>query len=197
ILMIHFVKGFNYLERHGMQEEQNYTTRDGEEFQLRPARAGDAEQIVDNLNSTSQERSYILTEYCGSTPDKCRIYIEGMDHERNLLIVAEGQSKVVGTLGVVQYFGGQREELKHILALGLHISGPFRGKGIGTRMLEYADTWAREQGFKKITACIFTTNQRSLVLFEKMGYTQESLKRMQIRIGSSYIDEVCMAKVLG
>ncbi len=179
-----------------MQDEQNYTTRGGEEFILRPARPADAEQIVANLNSTSQERSYILTEYCGSTPDKCRIYIEGMDHDSNLLLVAEGEGKVVGALGLVQYFDGKREEMKHILALGLHISGPFRGKGIGSNMLLYADQWAREHGFKKITACIFTTNQRSLVLFEKAGYTQESLKRMQIRIGSSFIDEVCMAKVL-
>jgi len=179
-----------------MQEVQSYATRSAEEFILRPARPEDAEQIVTNLHSTSQERSYILTEYCGSTPDKCRIYIEGMDYDNNLLLVAEGEGNVIGTLGVVQYFGGKREELRHILALGLHISGPFRGKGIGSRMLAYADQWARERGFKKITACIFTTNQRSLVLFEKAGYTQESLKRMQIRIGSSFIDEVCMAKVL-
>ena len=179
-----------------MQDEQSYTTRDGESFILRPARAEDAEQIVANLNSTSQERSYILTEYCGSTPDKCRIYIEGMDRDSNLLLVAQGEEGVAGTLGVVQYFDGKREEMKHILALGLHISGFFRGKGIGTKMLEYADQWARARAFKKITACIFTTNQRSLVLFEKAGYAQESLKRMQIRIGSSFIDEVCMAKVL-
>ena len=179
-----------------MQEVQSYATRSAEEFILRPARPEDAGQIVANLTSTSQERSYILTEYCGGTPDKCRTYIEGMDRDSNLLLVAEGEGNVIGTLGMVQYFDGKREELKHILALGLHISGPFRGKGIGTKMLSYADQWALQRGFKKITACIFTTNQRSLVLFEKAGYARESLKRMQIRIGSSFIDEVCMAKVL-
>ncbi len=179
-----------------MQDEQNHTTRDGEEFTLRPARPEDAGQIVANLNSTSQERSYILTEYCGSTPARCQIYIEDMDHDKGLLLVAVCGLKVVGTLGLVQYFDGKREEMRHILALGLHISGPFRSKGIGSQMLAYAEQWTLTHGFKKITACIFTTNQRSLVLFEKAGYTQESLKRMQIRIGSSFIDEVCMAKVM-
>jgi RimJ/RimL family protein N-acetyltransferase len=56
--------------------------------------------------------------------------------------------------------------------------------------------WAQEHGFKKLSADIFTYNQRSLHLFSKAGFSEECVRRKQVRIGREYIDEVCMAKLL-
>jgi RimJ/RimL family protein N-acetyltransferase len=103
---------------------------------------------------------------------------------------------VVGSLGALQVDEGTREESRDILSIGLHITSAYRGRKIGSKMIEYADTWAREHGYKRITASIFTTNQRSLALFTHAGFVQESIKEKKIRIGSSYIDEALMAKAL-
>lgn len=179
-----------------MQKEQGFKAKDSLEVMLRPARPDDAEGIVAILHSSAPERSYVLSEYCEATHDKCQLNLENLDNSKNLLLVAEIEGKVAGALGAIQFYGGRRPGTEHVLELGIHINEPHRGKGIGTRMLMYAEQWARLHDYKKITASIFTTNLRSLDLFKKAGFEQESIRQMHIRIGSSYIDEVCMVKVL-
>lgn len=63
-------------------------------------------------------------------------------------------------------------------------------------MLEYTDEWAREHGFRKLEASVFTTNKRSLNLFRKSGFSQECTKVKRIRVGNEFIDEVCIGKWL-
>ncbi len=45
-----------------------------------------------------------------------------------------------------------------------------QGKGFGTEVVETVSQWAREQGFKEITAGYLQENKRSARLFEKLGF---------------------------
>ena len=101
-----------------------------------------------------------------------------------------------GCLAALQADAGLREQTSHILHVGLHLREAYRGLGIGSEMLAYADIWARERGFKKLEASIFTTNKRSLDLFIKAGFVEEGIRRQSVRVGKEYIGEVLMGKVL-
>lgn len=179
-----------------MQEVQKFLAKNGEEITLRPAAPDDAGEIINTVSSSSLERSYVLMEKFGKDAESEKKYIAAMDRQHDLLLVAIDDGMVVGSLAALQADEGRRPETAHILTIGLHLKKTYRGIGIGSKMLLYTIEWAREHGFKKLEASIFTTNKRSIHLFTHVGFTEEGTKRNKFRIGSNYIDEVFVGKVL-
>jgi RimJ/RimL family protein N-acetyltransferase len=182
----------------GMAEDEvlKFIANGGETITLRLAGCDDAEEIISVIKTNAPDRSYVLMEHYGTKPDSIKKYICSMDFNKNLLLVAVTDSKVIGALSGIQMDGGTRPQTAHILNIGLHISSAYRGLGIGSQMLSYATDWARKRGFKKLEADIFTTNKRSLHLFTRAGFTEEGTRQKRIRIGKQYIDEVLLGKIL-
>jgi RimJ/RimL family protein N-acetyltransferase len=179
-----------------MQEVQTFLANNHEEVTLRPAVPEDAAAIIRTIKSSSVERSYILMEQYGKSAESEKEYIRLIDCKKCLLLVASVRGEVVGSLAAFQADGGENPRTAHILTIGLHIAEGFRGFGIGSRMLAYVDAWAREHGFKKLEASIFTTNKRSLHLFSRAGFQDEGTRLKRFWVGNQFFDEVLMGKVL-
>lgn len=179
-----------------MEAVRTCRTKKGDEITIRPAGPEDSCEIIDTIRSSAKERSYVLMEQYGLEIASEIKYISDLDRLHNLLIVASIGVEVVGCLAALQADGGKRAEKAHILNVGLHIREAYRGMGIGSLMLAYAIDWARETGFKKMEASIFTTNKRSIKLFSNAGFTQEGVRGHGIRIGAEYVDQVLMGKIL-
>jgi L-amino acid N-acyltransferase YncA len=179
-----------------MQKEKKFTAKNGIEIVIRPANPDDSCAILNTVRSNAMERSYVLMEQYGKNIDAEKEYISGLDPKSNLLIVAATRDNLVGCLAALQADAGMRPETRHIAHIGLHLSEPFRGLGIGQKLLEYSIEWAIEAGFKKLEANIFTTNRRSLHLFSKAGFAEEGVRKNSIRIGANFVNEVLMGKML-
>lgn len=181
-----------------MPEEDvlRFIAKNGAKVTLRLAGCEDAEEIISVIKTNAPDRSYVLMEHYGTKSESVKNYICSMDFEKNLLIVAVTNAAVVGALSGIQMDGGKRPETAHILNIGLHIVPEYRGLGIGSQMLDYAIDWARLRKFKKLEANIFTTNKKSLHLFERAGFIEEGMRHKRIRIGKQYIDEVLIGRVL-
>ena len=179
-----------------MQKEKRFTAKNGIPIVIRPASPDDSCAILNTVRSNAMERSYVLMEQYGKDAAAEKEYISGLDGKSNLLIVAAAVSDLVGCLAALQADAGMRPETRHIAHIGLHLSEPFRGLGIGPRLLEYSIEWADAMGFKKLEANIFTTNKRSLSLFSKAGFVQEGIRQNRVRIGSHFVNEVLMGKIL-
>jgi len=54
------------------------------------------------------------------------------------------------------------------------------GKGVGSALLRAAETWAREQGYRKITLNVFEANRGPRVVYEHLGYAPETLRYVKI-----------------
>lgn len=50
-----------------------------------------------------------------------------------------------------------------------------QGRGLGGRLLEATEAWARDRGFRRITLKVFGTNTRARALYEKAGYEPETV----------------------
>ncbi len=179
-----------------MLKDRKFAAKNGVEIVIRPANPDDSCAILNTVRSNALERSYVLMEQYGKNVDAEREYITGLDPKGNLLIVAAAGNDLVGCLAALQADAGMRPETRHIAHIGLHISEPFRGQGIGPKLLEYAIEWAAASGFKKLEANIFTTNRRSLSLFSKAGFVEEGIRKNSIRMGSNFVNEVLMGKIL-
>ena len=50
------------------------------------------------------------------------------------------------------------------------------GRGVGSALLEHAESWAREQGFAMLTLNVFTGNRRARDLYVKLGFAEEWIR---------------------
>jgi RimJ/RimL family protein N-acetyltransferase len=179
-----------------MKQVKTFKAQNGEEITLRPGEVLDSCGILDTIRSTALERSYILMDHYGKKIESEKQYISSLDRSKNLLMVAVAGDSVVGCLAALQADAGRWESTAHILHVGLHLKESYRGIGIGSEMLAYAEAWARERGFRKLEASIFTGNKRSLRLFNRAGFAEEGIRKIRVRVDKNYLDEVLVGKIL-
>ncbi len=66
------------------------------------------------------------------------------------------------------------EEDNSYYICGMAVFPEYRGHGLGTRMLELAETQAKKQGFKKLSLIVFEQNQGAKRLYERHDYQEVS-----------------------
>ena len=49
----------------------------------------------------------------------------------------------------------------------------FQGRGIGRKLLQHAESLAREKGFKKLSICVETSNPRARRIYDEFGFREE------------------------
>lgn len=54
------------------------------------------------------------------------------------------------------------------------------GKGVGGALMRAAETWAREQGYRKLTLTVFEANRTARAVYEHLGYAAETLRYVKI-----------------
>jgi len=175
-----------------MREVLTYRSSDGTKVTLRPARADDAAAIIAAVRSSSADRSYVLMEIYGKDAAAQRAYLEGLDHNHNLFLVATVDGSVIGILALLDAFLCSATE--PALAVGIHLVREWRGRGIGSTMLRYALRWAQEHGYRRVEADIFTANKLSLHLFSKAGFREETCRTRKVQAGAQQISEVILVR---
>jgi len=64
----------------------------------------------------------------------------------------------------------------------VYVEAGFRGAGIGRRLMELGETWAREQGLIDIILNVSNQNNSAIKLYESLGYeleTKRYIKRIE------------------
>jgi ribosomal protein S18 acetylase RimI-like enzyme len=91
-----------------------------------------------------------------------------------LVLLAENpEGLVVGVLFVstrADYFTGSPHAHVEVLAL----DPAAQGQGLGRRLMQEAERWARERDYGAITLNVFDGNARALGLYERLGYRTET-----------------------
>lgn len=95
-------------------------------------------------------------------------------HSGTLVLLAEdSDGRPVGVLFVstrADYFTGSPHAHVEVLAL----DPAAQGQGLGRRLMEEAERWARGRGYGAITLNVFDGNTRALALYERLGYRTET-----------------------
>jgi GNAT superfamily N-acetyltransferase len=72
--------------------------------------------------------------------------------------------------------------------LNQYVAEPYRGQGLGHRLMETAEEWARQQGLPRISLFIGVHNTLAQRLYESLGYQAEIL-RMTKKLSTQGPDE--------
>ena len=179
--------GFAYL--------RDRLTKDGVPFRLRPARSADSDQIIANISAVCAEKVYLYTDDFIPTDQWRDALTDSVNGEKgSLLVVAEVDGQLIGHLRLFPVWYGSKS--RHVGDVGVVLTRPWRGRGIGAAMLGYSLEWAGQANFKKITAMVLSTNQRALNLFLLYNFAQEGCRSKQLLVEGDYVDEILLGRFL-
>ena len=98
--------------------------------------------------------------------------LRGMSPGSELFVADDEQGGVLGVLLIetrMDYF--TRESHAHVSILAVALGA--EGRGIGSALLDQAETWARARGFRRLTLAVFTNNERAKALYSRCGWQPE------------------------
>lgn len=101
--------------------------------------------------------------------------------------------KVVGWCDV---FPEDNPRTRHRGGLGMGILPQYRGKGIGSQLLDAVLKHAKKFGLEKVELNVYTSNTAAVALYRKFGFEQEGLIRKYRKLDGEYFDCIAMGKFL-
>jgi ribosomal protein S18 acetylase RimI-like enzyme len=139
------------------------------------------------LDAVARERRYLDLE--APPLDAARNFVLDMIRQHNPQFVALSGSEVVGWCDVRRQ---SRPIYAHGGILGIGLLPPFRGQGIGTRLITTALNAARTTGFSRVELTVREANTNAIELYEKVGFVVEGLQRNAVKIDGEYENVIVM-----
>jgi len=91
---------------------------------------------------------------------------------------------------------GTPAEQSHVGCLGMGILRHYRGKGIGSKLVESCLNQAELFGFEKVELEVYGDNQAAIRVYEQQGFTLEGRKLRGRKLNDCYQDILQMATFL-
>jgi L-phenylalanine/L-methionine N-acetyltransferase len=108
-------------------------------------------------------------------------------------LVAEGDGRVVGTLGLHVEPNPRR---RHAGSLGMAVHDAFQGQGVGSALLaaaiNLADNWL---GLRRLELHVYPDNAVAIQLYEKFGFVVEGTARDFALQNGVFVDALMMARL--
>ena len=161
---------------------------------IRRLRSADAAAYLELVNSTDAESDFMMQEPGERQMTPFQLIIS-LNTGGNNIFLAEDDGKLIGQLVAFNMYG-RNKRVVHVLHIGISILKSHWGKGVGTKLFEYMEKWAIENGTKRLELSVMTHNERGIALYKKMGFEIEGTKKASICVNGNYVDEYLMSKIL-
>ena len=138
--------------------------RDGSTVHLRPIRSDDDGRLLDLLHRMSEEALYYRFLSVPRIDQEKAEEMVRVDLERQRVLVAEYGGDIVATAGYYVSTHADRAEVAFAVA------DAWRGRGIGTRMLECLAEIGRRSGIRTFDAYVLGENRRMIEVFRESGF---------------------------
>jgi ribosomal protein S18 acetylase RimI-like enzyme len=158
-------------------------------FPVLPIELRHIESFGDCVGEIARERRY-LAIVDAFPPEQTALWVAVNRARGNPLFVALDAERVIGWCEV------RREQLpgrEHSGVLGVGVRAPFRGAGLGRRLMEIALAAAWLRGFARIELWVRSPNAAAIGLYRKLGFVEEGRRRDAVRLDHGPEDELLMA----
>jgi ribosomal protein S18 acetylase RimI-like enzyme len=99
-------------------------------------------------------------------------------------------------IGWIDFTKGGFPEVEHAATIGMGVLYDFRGKGIGSELMERCIRSATKAGLEKLDLEVFATNEAALSMYRKKGFVEQGRKIKARKFQGSYDDLILMHKFL-
>ncbi len=162
-------------------------------YRVRPAAAADAEAICRIYNQGIEDRIATL-ETEQRTPEERRRWLAERGPRHPVIVAENAQGEVVGWASLNVF--NPREAYRWVADLSVYVERGWRGKGVGSALLERLIGLAHEHGFHKMVLSAFPDNRAGMALYEKFGFRTVGIYREQGLLDGRWVDTVIMEKIL-
>jgi ribosomal protein S18 acetylase RimI-like enzyme len=97
------------------------------------------------------------------------------DFPNRAFVARTGDGTLAGFVWVARTHNDSTGQLEASL-LNQYVAEPYRGHGLGRRLMETAEDWARQQGLPRISLSVGAFNTIGQRLYESLGYQVETLR---------------------
>ncbi len=163
---------------------------------IRPIRPADAAAYLDLACALDQETKFMMMEpgeRQTTVEEQRKRILSVLASGNGMIFVAEDGGRLVGMLGAI---GGTYRRNHGTVHIFIGIRQAYTGQGLGCKMFETMETWARSWGARRLELTVMAHNQRGLALYQKMGFVIEGRLRTALKVDGQYIDEYMMGKIL-
>lgn len=170
-----------------------FTAKDGREVILRTPRWEDLDDLTEFINSLVDEGVDIATDQKVTREQEADWLgrrLASLEKGEQFSLVAEVDGRVAANSEITKRGGCS----KHVGGLGIGIEKGHRDIGIGTEMLKTLLSQAEKIDLKMVFLNVFSTNERAIHVYEKVGFKQTGRRPKFFYKDGKYIDEIIMAK---
>jgi RimJ/RimL family protein N-acetyltransferase len=163
---------------------------------VRAAEPSDAGALVALASAVGAEpEGWLLSDRRWRSVADERRYVRALRrHPDAALLVAEDAGGIVGRLSITR---DPHPASSHVADVGLMVAASHRRQGVGTALMQAAESWARHAAVSKLELHVFPYNAGAIALYEKLGYGREGLRRGHYRRPDGrFVDAILMAKLL-
>jgi RimJ/RimL family protein N-acetyltransferase len=170
------------------------TSRTGDAVTIRLAQPDDAMALLNYIRAVAAETEFFVREpdEFPSTEEQERQWVKDrFDRPGWSILVAEASGTIIGN---VSFENGAHRRVAHRGTVGISVAKPWRGKGIGTALLQTLIEWAEANPLiEKLSLAVFASNETAIRLYTKLGFIEEGRQPNEMKLGRGrYVDTILM-----
>jgi len=135
------------------------------QFTVRPATVGDARAMAELFAAVAEERNGIASEPPVDLAERTTRFAATIAGS----LVAVDDDQVIGMIHVEVSRHGFGE-------IGMLVDREWRGRGVGSALIQAAIDWARGHGLHKLSLEVFAHNTAAIALYRKCGFVEEGYR---------------------
>jgi len=169
--------------------------KNGEKILFRHLKKSDVEGVWNNFNAVLKEGLYLPLFSPVMSEFEKNSWFDTIIREKEVCIVAEHPKldPPFNILGQCEISNTEWEAAAHVGNLGIIVSEQYRDLGVGYHLIDLAIRESKKLNNKeKICLSCFSTNERALFLYKKMGFNEIGIRKRQFIMMNNYYDEVLM-----
>lgn len=158
-------------------------------IEIRKIEGADVKGFYNALCTVASEGVYLLT----TTPpsyEKMEKFVLDNIRSNNAQYVAVLDNQVIGWADIIP---SDRNTMTHVGHLGMGVLANFRGKGIGSRLLEKTIAHAWGQKLTRLELEVFSDNEIAIQLYKKNKFDVEGVKKCARLFENKYQNITIMA----
>ncbi|GEL77400.1 GNAT family N-acetyltransferase [Tenuibacillus multivorans] len=164
---------------------------------IREIKTSDAENFIDLSVQVEASSSYMLWETGErkiQLEDQRKMIKNLGDSNNSTILVAENNNNEI--VGYLMAIGGNSNRNKHSVYIVIGILKEYRGQGVGFKLFEYLEEWAKKHFVHRLELTVVTRNEPGIALYNRVGFETEGIKRDSLLIDGEYVDEYYMSKLI-
>ncbi|MGM7700620.1 GNAT family N-acetyltransferase [Pseudalkalibacillus sp. Hm43] len=165
-------------------------------MKIRQIKESDAKAFLKLLKQLDGETEFMLFEdgERTTTINEQASKIKSITHDpHSTIFVVEKEARLIGFLGAM---GNAQNRRRHSIHIAIGILQQWVGQGIGRKLFEEVERWAKQNGMHRLELTVMVHNEAGIALYNKAGYEIEGVKRHSMQVNGTYIDEYYMAKLI-